>query len=92
VPSYRVVAHRRVHRFLNSLHDEGQRRVLVEAMERLEGYPVSLREMDVATIRGEDKAFRVRVGKYRIIFAVDKEESTIYVTHLDTRSKVYKRP
>jgi mRNA-degrading endonuclease RelE of RelBE toxin-antitoxin system len=47
--------------------------------------------MDVAAIRGGDRAFRIRMGRYRIIFAVDKEESTIYVTHLDTRSKVYRK-
>ena len=87
-PRYRVVAHRRVLRFLNGLDDE--RQALVEAMESLEEHPVSLRDMDIATIRGADKTFRVRVGRYRIIFAVDKEESTIYVTHLDTRKKVYK--
>jgi mRNA interferase RelE/StbE len=87
-----VVAHRRVQRFLNGLDDERQRRALVEAMERLEEYPVSLREMDVAAIKGGDRAFRIRVGRYRIIFAVDKDESTIYLTHLDTRGKVYKRP
>lgn len=91
MPRYRVVAHRRVTRFLNGLDDEGQRQALIEAMESLEGYPVSLRKMDVAVIRGADKVFRVRVGRYRIIFAVDKEESTVYVTHLDTRKKVYKK-
>ena len=90
MPKYRVVAHRRVLRFLNGLDDEEQKQVLVEAMESLERYPVSLREMNVAAIRGADKTFRVRVGRYRIIFAVDKEESTIYVTHLDSRKKVYR--
>lgn len=60
-------------------------------MESLERYPVSLREMDVATIRGAERAFRIRVGRYRIIFAVDKEENTIYVTHLDTRKKIYRK-
>ena len=89
-PRYRVVAHRRVLKFLNSLEDEGQRRALIEAMENLEEYPVSLRGMDAATIRGAEKTFRIRVGRYRIIFTADKEESTIYVTHLDTRKKVYK--
>ena len=92
MPKYRVVAHRRVLRFLNGLDDKGQRRALIETMERLERYPVSLREMDVATIRGAERAFRIRVGRYRIIFAVDKEENTIYVTHLDTRKKIYRKP
>jgi len=50
VPRYRVVAHQRVLRFLNGLDNEGQRRALIETMESLKRYPVSLREMDVATI------------------------------------------
>lgn len=31
--------------------------------------------MDVAAIRGVDKTFRIRVGRYRIIFTVDKKEN-----------------
>jgi mRNA-degrading endonuclease RelE of RelBE toxin-antitoxin system len=90
VPRYKVVAHRRVLKFLKGLDDEGQKKTLMEAMENLERYPVSLREMDATTIRGAEKTFRIRVGRYRVVFVVDKEESTIYVTHLDTRKKVYK--
>lgn len=91
MPRYRVLAHRRVLRFLNALDDERRKREILEALENLERYPVSLREMDVASIRGVDKTFRIRVGRYRIIFAVDKVENTIYVTHLDTRKRVYKK-
>ena len=91
MPRYRVLAHRRVLRFLNTLDDERQRQAILEAMEKLERYPMSLREMDVASIRGVDKTFRIRIGRYRIIFTVDKEENTIYVTHLDTRKRIYKK-
>jgi mRNA interferase RelE/StbE len=86
-----VLAHRRVLRFLNTLDDERQRQAILEAMENLVSYPMSLREMDVASIRGVDKTFRIRIGRYRIIFTVDKEENTIYVTHLDTRKRIYKK-
>lgn len=91
MPRYRVLAHRRVLRFLNTLDDERQRRAILETMENLERYPMSLREMDVASIKGVDKTFRIRIGRYRIIFTVDKEENTIYVTHLDTRKRIYKK-
>jgi len=47
--------------------------------------------MDAATIRGVEKTFRVRVGRYRIVFSVDKKEKTIYVTHVNTRKRVYKK-
>lgn len=91
MPSYRVIAHRRVLRLLNSLYNEGQRQAIIGAMESLERYPLSLREMDVAAIKGVDKTFRIRIGRYRIIFTVNKDENTIYVTHLDARKKIYKK-
>lgn len=89
MPRYRVIAHRRVLRFLNRLRDERQKQAIIEAMEKLESYPMSLREMDVGTIRGLEKTFRIRVGRFRIIFSVIKKENTIYVTHLDTRKRIY---
>ena len=89
MPKFRVIAHRRVHKFLRTLRNERLKQTLIEAMERLEDYPVSLREMDVATIKGLKKTFRIRVGQHRIIFYVDKPEKTIYITHLDTRKKAY---
>ena len=84
-----MIAHRRVLRFLNRLRDERQKQAIIEAMEKLESYPMSLREMDVRTIRGLEKTFRIRVGRFRIIFSVIKKEKTIYVTHLDTRKRIY---
>jgi len=91
MPRYRVIVHRRVHRFLKGIENERQKLAITEAMERLESYPMSLREMDVATIRGMKKTFRIRVGRYRIIFTVEKDENTVYVTHLDARKRVYKK-
>lgn len=89
--SYRVIVHRRIHRFLKSIKDEKRKTTLIDAIEKLEDYPYSLREMDAATIRGVEKTFRVRVGRYRIVFSVDKKEKTVYVTHVNTRKRVYKK-
>jgi len=38
-----------------------------------------------------ERTFRVRIGNYRIIFYVEKAEKTIYVTHIETRGKAYKK-
>ena len=43
--------------------------------------------MDIKKIKGLEKTFRIRIGKYRIIFHVDKTEKTIYITHAKTRKK-----
>jgi mRNA interferase RelE/StbE len=91
VPKYKVIAHRRVHRFISDLKDENLKSIIKETLTKLENYPIILREMDVEKIKGLDKTFRIRIGKYRIIFSVDKAERTIYITHAETRKKAYKK-
>jgi mRNA interferase RelE/StbE len=91
VPKYKVIAHRRVLKFLNGIKDEKLKHAIINTIEELENYPISLRGMDVETIRGLVKTFRIRLGQYRIMFSVDKPEKTIYVTHLDSRKKIYRK-
>jgi len=79
---YRVIVHRRVSKFLTRLADEKARRRLLDVLASLRDYPVVLRSLDVEKIRGAVRTFRVRVGRYRIVFYVNKAERTIYVTHV----------
>jgi len=89
VPKYKVIAHRRVHKFISNLKDENLKDTITDHLAKLEDYPITLREMDIEKIKGLEKTFRIRIGKYRIIFHVDKTEKTIYVTHAEARKKVY---
>ena len=89
MPKYKVIAHKRVHKFVSNLKDENFKDRLKNQMEKLENYPITLREMDVEKIKGLDKTFRIRIGKYRIIFQVDKTEKVIYITHIEHRKKAY---
>lgn len=91
MPKYTVIAHRRVHTYLTKLKNEKLKQSIIELVEKLADYPGSLKEMDVKSIKGVQKTFRIRTGRHRIIFYVDKHEKTIYVTHLDTRKRVYKK-
>ena len=91
MPEYKVIAHRRVHKFLLKLKDEKLKTAVKTAIIKLQNYPISLREMDVEKIKGLERTFRIRIGDYRIIFHVDKIERTIYVAHIEARKKVYKR-
>ena len=91
MPKYRVIAHRRVHRFISDLKDEKLKSMIKDAIIKLENYPITLREMDVEKIKGLEKTFRIRIRKYRIIFRVNKTEKTIYVTHTEARKRVYKK-
>lgn len=89
MPKYKVLAHRRVHKFLTTLTDEKLKRNITSHIKKLENYPVTLTEMDIKKIRGLEKTFRIRIGKYRIIFHVDTSEKIVYVTHGGTRKKAY---
>jgi mRNA-degrading endonuclease RelE of RelBE toxin-antitoxin system len=90
VPKYKVVAHRRVHKFLDGLHDQALKKTLIDHIAKLEDYPLSLREMDTEKIQGLKDTFRLRVGKHGVIFYVDKADGTIYVTDVIARKKAYK--
>lgn len=90
-PKYKVVAHRRVQKFLSSLKDGNLELAIINQMAKLEDYPLSLREMDTEKIKGLARTFRVRIGKYRIIFYVDNAEKKVYVTHAEARKKAYEK-
>jgi len=91
VPEYRVIAHRRVHKFISKVKDEKLKTAVKTAITNLQNYPISLREMDVEKIKGLERTFRIRIGNHRIIFHVDKTEKTIYVAHIEARKRAYER-
>ena len=89
MPKYKVIAHRRVHKFIRNLKDETLKETIMTHLAKLEDYPITLREMDIEKVKGLEKTFRIRIGKYRVIFHVDKTEKTIYVTDAEARKKAY---
>lgn len=91
MPKFKVIIHRRVYKFIQKIKDEKLKNKIKDIIVRLEDYPLVLREIDVEKIRGLEKTFRMRIGKYRVIFFVDKTERTIYVTNIGARRRVYKK-
>jgi mRNA interferase RelE/StbE len=91
VPKYTLFAHRRVIKFLAELGDEAIKERIKEAVQKLSDYPLSLRELDVEKLEGAERTFRLRIGRYRLIFHVDKKERIIFVTHLGKRESIYQR-
>jgi mRNA-degrading endonuclease RelE of RelBE toxin-antitoxin system len=47
--------------------------------------------MDTEKVKGAQNTFRLRIGKNRIIFFVEKTEETIYVTGIVVRKKAYSK-
>ena len=71
MPEYKVLAHRRVIKFLKSLQDERSKARLKEAIAKLQNHPIALRRLDVEKLEGLKRAYRVCVGEYRIIVSSD---------------------
>jgi mRNA interferase RelE/StbE len=46
-------------------------------------------EGDIKPLSGQKGYFRLRVGKYRVLFRY--EDNTIFVTNIDPRGQVYKK-
>ncbi len=89
MPKYQVIAHRKVLNFLSELTEKALKDTFKTHIEKLQDYPLSLREMDTEKIKGEKNSFRLRIGKYRVIFFVDNTESCVYVTGIEARKKAY---
>jgi len=89
VPKYKIVAHRKVYKFLNEIADQELKETFKEHIAKLEDYLLSLREMDTEKIQGVKNTSRLRISKYRIIFFVDRVDRIIYVTDIKARKKAY---
>ncbi|MEM2941321.1 MAG: type II toxin-antitoxin system RelE/ParE family toxin [Thermoproteota archaeon] len=91
MPEYRVIAHRRVYKFLKELRDDDLKNRLKEVLLKLRDYPIILKRIDVEKLEGLEGGYRVRLGEYRIIFIVDKKEKMIFVTHIGKRESIYEK-
>lgn len=45
---------------------------------------------DIKPITGEKDSYRIRIGKYRILFAIIKDKNAFLVTKIGPRGDVYK--
>jgi len=73
-------------RFLKNCNKDLQERILAK-IEKLRENPFP---QEVKRVEGKkDKIFRVRVGKYRILYAVFLEQNALLIADIDDRESVY---
>ncbi len=78
----RIVYSRTSVNYLKKLNKELQRR-LIESIEKLPDYG------DIKKLKGKrvKNMYRLRVGKYRVIFVLEEEE--IKIVDINTRGNIY---
>ena len=88
MPKYRVILSKRAFKFLDDL-DEKTRRRVIEDLNGLTNYSFYDKSLDVCKLKGQKDYYRLRTGKIRIIFMLDKNAQTISVRKIAYRESAY---
>jgi len=73
-------------RFLQKLDTHIAERIIDKIDDILTKAPVP---HDARSVEGEHGLFRIRVGRYRVLYRIDHEEKEIIVVKIDKRPRVY---
>jgi mRNA-degrading endonuclease RelE of RelBE toxin-antitoxin system len=88
VPNYNILFHRKANKFLESLDEKTKRRVLEDILS-LQNFPEFEKTPDIAKIEGQKDFYRLRTGKIRTIFSINKTTKTIIILKIAQREAAY---
>lgn len=80
---YRIFIEKRAQKFIKKLSKQDKVRLLKAISELPEG--------DIKPMQGYDGYFRLRVGDYRVIYALDNGNLVICVIDAGNRGDIYKK-
>lgn len=80
--TYKIIYKKKALKFIQKQPKNQQQRI-IEAIEKLP-------QGDIVHVETTDK-YRLRVGDYRIIFAIDNDKLIITVVNAGNRGEIYKR-
>lgn len=85
---YQIIVAKSVKKFLEA-HPKPFRKIIIELFDVIASDPFHA-QLDVKPLVGAKNHFRLRVGKFRILYEVMKSEIVIYFYKADSRGDVYK--
>lgn len=85
---YKIIVSSRADKFLGDLNEK-LRHKLIEEISDLENFPFFTRPHDIAKLKGRKGYYRLRIGKIRTIFRVNKNQRTIYIEKIGYRKRIY---
>jgi mRNA-degrading endonuclease RelE of RelBE toxin-antitoxin system len=88
VPDYRLIFHRKAENSLNDLDAKTKQRVLEDIL-CLTNFAGHKSRLDIVKMKGYEDFYRLRSGKLRIEFTVDKPSGTIVILKVEHRERVY---
>jgi len=88
VPKYRLIFHRKAEKFLDGL-DEKMKQGLLEDILCLADFTGLKSHLDIVKLKGQKGFYRLRTGKLRTVFTVDKLSGTIIILKIERRERIY---
>ena len=85
--NYEIKYSKSLKKFLLKHRDIGVR--VVEKLEKLSQNPKD-ESLDIKPLKAKDGHFRLRVGKYRILYEIVEQEILIYAYDADSKGDIYK--
>lgn len=86
---YKVIVSSRADKFISELNEKLKHKI-IEEISDLENFPFFTKPHNIAKLKGRKGYYRIRVGKLRTIFKVNKDQRTIYIEKIGYRKRVYK--
>ena len=85
---YKIVVHKRVAKNISRIPKSHLRKLslLLDVLKRDQA---PWRDFDLKKIVGVDSTYRVRIGDYRVVYFVEKENKTVHILKFEHRDKVY---
>jgi mRNA interferase RelE/StbE len=87
--TFRVVVGKRAEKGIRSLPSVNLKR-FAQLIETLKINPVPVESFDVKKIRGSDRAYRVRLGNYRVLYTVRWDDDTVIILKVEPRERAYR--
>jgi mRNA interferase RelE/StbE len=88
VPKYQIVLSKKALKFLDSLDGKTRQR-LIGHLDLLADFGFYDKSLDLRKLEGEKNYYRLRIGKIRIIFMLDKPTQTILIRKIAYREAAY---
>ena len=86
---YEVKISKRVYKFIKQRPIK-LRRVIFDAFDKIAVNSFD-NSLDIQRLKNKEGHYRLRIGKYRILFEILKDEVLIYFYKADSRGDIYKK-
>lgn len=88
MPKYRVVFHRKAEKSFDGL-DKKTKRMVLEDILCLTEFSELKSRLDIVKMEGMKDFYRLRSGRLRVMFTLDKPSGTIIILKIEQREKAH---